>query len=209
MSLRTPLADAFALASADAGRGIGPGPLSIDGALASRSARDVVLTCVLEGCIGETVAALEASEALENATDAAVQSVLSRVARDETRHAELAYRFVRWALEASSPHARAELSAEILELVARELACMESVALPRARKGRGTRRARPPRWTHARADPKARGDRGRRAVRTRARRCMLERRTASRRRRARVRLKTTQTVGQTFGRQRTAAGSTP
>jgi hypothetical protein len=51
-----------------------------------------------EGCVGETVAALEAREALDRASDPEVRSVLERIAEDEQRHAELAWRFVRWAL---------------------------------------------------------------------------------------------------------------
>lgn len=87
----------FALASAFAGRDVGPGKLAIDGSLDERSLEAIVITTVLEGCIGETVAALEAAEALAHATDPAVRATLARIAEDELRHAALAYRFVRWA----------------------------------------------------------------------------------------------------------------
>src|SRR5262249_8992644 len=49
--------DAFALASAYLGRAIGPGQLDVSAALLSRSPRDVLRTAILEGCIGETIAA--------------------------------------------------------------------------------------------------------------------------------------------------------
>jgi hypothetical protein len=49
--------------------------------------------------VGETVAAIEAAEQLAHASDPVVRSVLSRISEDETRHAELAWRFVAWALE--------------------------------------------------------------------------------------------------------------
>ena len=107
--------DAFALASAYAGTALGPGPLGTEGAMEARSAADIVETTVLEGCIGETVAALEAAEALAHATDPAVIAALSRVVEDETKHAELAFRFVRWALETSTLPARALLAQRILE----------------------------------------------------------------------------------------------
>jgi hypothetical protein len=109
--------DAFALASAYAGEAIGPGPLSMQGAMDSRSFDEIVETAVLEGCIGETVAALEASEALAFATDESVRAALSRVVEDEARHAELAYRFVRWALEVSPKAKRAALRGRILGLL--------------------------------------------------------------------------------------------
>ena len=88
----------FALASAYAGADVGPGPLSLEGALASGDVAEVVRLAVVEGCIGETVAAVEAAEGAARAEDPVVASVLAKIAEDETRHAELAWRFVRWAI---------------------------------------------------------------------------------------------------------------
>jgi hypothetical protein len=89
----------FALASAYAGHDIGPGPLDISNSLAHATLTDVVDLVLAEGCFGETSAALEALELADAATDPVVFDVYSRIARDEQRHAELAFRFVRWALE--------------------------------------------------------------------------------------------------------------
>ncbi|WP_437774359.1 ferritin-like domain-containing protein [Sorangium sp. So ce1097] len=89
----------FELASAFAGRGVGPGPLVIDGALGGEGAREILVTTLREGCIGETVAAIEAAEAALHATDPAIRRALEQIAEDETRHAELAFRFAAWALE--------------------------------------------------------------------------------------------------------------
>jgi hypothetical protein len=93
---------AFGLASAYAGRPIGPGPLSLAGSLDDVDAQSIVEGAIAEGCIGETIAALEAAEAAERASDPIVRSLLRRIADDEMRHAELAWRFVDWAL-ASDP----------------------------------------------------------------------------------------------------------
>jgi hypothetical protein len=90
---------AFSLASHYAARPIGPGRLPMDGALEATALRDVLELVVVEGCIGETVAALEAAEALAHCRDEAVEEVLRQVHRDETRHAALAWRFVAWAVE--------------------------------------------------------------------------------------------------------------
>jgi rubrerythrin len=65
-----------------------------------------------EGCLGETVAALEAVAAAEAARDAAVKQVLTRIARDELAHAELAFDFLRWALSVCSAEERSELARE-------------------------------------------------------------------------------------------------
>lgn len=110
--------DAFALASRYAGAPVGPGALAIEGSVSSRSPLEIVATAILEGCIGETVAAVEAAECLAHASDPAVREVLSRVARDETRHAELAWQFVRWVL-AEGPVGLRRTAASVLTGVVR------------------------------------------------------------------------------------------
>jgi hypothetical protein len=94
---------AFGLASAFAGEAVGPGPLAIDGALDRFELRDFVATLIREGCIGETVAAVEAREALEHATDPAVRAVLEAIACDELRHAALAWRTLGWVVHRDAP----------------------------------------------------------------------------------------------------------
>jgi hypothetical protein len=89
----------FALASEYLGEPVGPGSLRIDGALDGITLEKLVVTTIAEGCVGETIAAIEAAEQLAHASDPAVKGVLSRISEDETRHAELAWRFVAWALE--------------------------------------------------------------------------------------------------------------
>jgi hypothetical protein len=75
--------DAFGLAAAYLGRPVGPGKLDTRSALEGRSPVEIVRTAILEGCIGETVAAVEAAEALAHATDPVVRRVLARVTQDE------------------------------------------------------------------------------------------------------------------------------
>jgi hypothetical protein len=87
----------FALASRYAGRPIGPSALPVRDALAEIDPESILRTTILEGCIGETVAAIEAAEALEHTQDPALRVVLATIAEDETRHAELAWRYLRWA----------------------------------------------------------------------------------------------------------------
>ena len=89
----------FQLASAYAGRALGPGRLDIERSLEVTSLEQVVDLVLAEGCIGETSAALEALEAADTASDPVVRDVYAQIAVDEQRHAELAFRFVRWALQ--------------------------------------------------------------------------------------------------------------
>lgn len=89
----------FAIATAYAGRPLGPGPLP---ALAPRG-KDLVglaLDTFVEGCVGETIAALVAERAGERTRDAAVRATLGVIAEDEARHAALAWRTIAWAVQA-------------------------------------------------------------------------------------------------------------
>jgi hypothetical protein len=104
---------AFGLASTFGGRPVGPGPLLIGGALDDVGAREFLATLIREGCIGETVAAIEARDALEHVTDPAVRVVLETIARDELRHAALAWRILGWVV-ASGRADRALVYDEVL-----------------------------------------------------------------------------------------------
>jgi hypothetical protein len=103
----------FGIASAYAGRAVGPGPLDISGSLEIASLEDIVDLVIAEGCFGETSAALEALEAAETASDPVIRAAYSQIADDEQRHAELAFRFVRWALEQDSRSVTARVTAAI------------------------------------------------------------------------------------------------
>ncbi|HWB78413.1 MAG TPA: ferritin-like domain-containing protein, partial [Nannocystaceae bacterium] len=97
----------FALASAYAGVPQGPGPLAVDGSLARcGDLYAIIRATVEEGCVGETLAALEAEAAVARATDPVVRAALTRIAGDEARHAALAWRVVAWALGSGAPSVR-------------------------------------------------------------------------------------------------------
>jgi hypothetical protein len=89
----------FRLASAYAGRTLGPGALDVAGSLAVTTLEQIVDLVLVEGCIGETSAALEALEAADTASDPVIRAAYTQIAADEQRHAALAFRFLRWALE--------------------------------------------------------------------------------------------------------------
>jgi hypothetical protein len=89
---------AFEMASLYGAKPVGPAPLDLRGALDDLSLADVLRTTIAEGCIGETRAALEAAEAARIATVPGVKRVLERIASDESTHADLAWRVVKWIL---------------------------------------------------------------------------------------------------------------
>jgi hypothetical protein len=107
----------FGLASAY-GAPVGPGPLAVGDCLSAPTLESVVRTVLLEGCVGETVAAAEARELARRVSDPVVSETLELIQADETRHAALAYRFVRWALECGD----ARLRETVRETLAHELA---------------------------------------------------------------------------------------
>jgi hypothetical protein len=108
----------FELASRYHGTPVGPGRLPMDAALADNELESIALMAFLEGCVGETVATLEASAAGEQATDPEVRRVLGRIAQDEMRHAELAWRFVAWALARGGLALKQRLALELGQLEA-------------------------------------------------------------------------------------------
>jgi hypothetical protein len=109
--------DCFALARRHLDHDVGPASLPLSGALDEMDLSAIVLGTLREGCIGETVAAAEAAEALQHCQDPAARAVLTRIAVEEGRHAELAWRFVAWALQAGPPslleHVRDAFTAEL------------------------------------------------------------------------------------------------
>ena len=95
--------DCFALASRYAGASVGPGPLAMDGVLTgSVDLVAVARSVIAEACVGETLAAVSAAVAAEVAHDPEVRRILAGIVLDELRHAELGWRFIRWALDHAS-----------------------------------------------------------------------------------------------------------
>jgi len=119
----------FALASAYGGTALGPSRLDIERCFEDTSLTAIAKLVLREGCLGETVASLEAVAAAEVATDPAVKHALTRIARDELSHAELAFKFLRWALACSSLEERHELGCA----AAQQLADFESAVRSQAR----------------------------------------------------------------------------
>lgn len=90
----------FGLASAYAGRAIGPAELPI-AALGRSLVEPLAVARELfeAGCLNETFAALEAARAAELAEDPVVAELLAVIADDEARHAALAWRTLTWLAE--------------------------------------------------------------------------------------------------------------
>jgi hypothetical protein len=115
----------FGLASAYAGSPVGPGRIAIDGCLDGADVGALVATTFAEGCIGETVAALEASEASRHARDPALRAILEKIALDEGRHAEHAWRAVAWGLTTFRTQSREAIRVELARAEKEAAGCEE------------------------------------------------------------------------------------
>ena len=90
--------DCFALARRYGATAAGPGGLDVHDAIGPMTLADLAALTTEEGCIGETLGAALATAQLDGAVDPEVRRILTRIVRDEARHAELAWRFVAWAI---------------------------------------------------------------------------------------------------------------
>jgi hypothetical protein len=92
--------DCFSVASGFAGSPRGPGPIDIGGAMGAEvTAERLLVQTILDACINETLAAAEALCLSERAEDDAIRRTLEGIAEDESEHAALGWRTVRWLLD--------------------------------------------------------------------------------------------------------------
>lgn len=114
---------ALAFASDHAGHPLDFGPLDIGGALdGCLSLEAVTVSTVIEGCVGETLAAIEVASSAAAARSGAVRGALRAIAEDETKHAELAWAFVRWAVGRGGDALRGRVAAAFAQAFERVLA---------------------------------------------------------------------------------------
>lgn len=108
----------FGMASRYLDGAFGPGPLRLDGALSELGLEALLTSSIEEGCIGETLAAMLAGEQARVALDERVKQTFEQIARDESRHAALGWRIVRWAIE-GDPSLREVAARAFEEMLAR------------------------------------------------------------------------------------------
>ena len=90
----------FGLASEFLMQPLGPGPLPLGDSLQLSADRaDFAESVALEGCVGETLAALEAAARLRHVTDPTLRAALTLIIDEETDHAALAWETLTWLLE--------------------------------------------------------------------------------------------------------------
>ena len=73
-----------------------PGVLDVDKSLNELELKDIIRSIIQEGCMEETLAAIEAHYRESRAQDPFVKVALKEIAEDETRHAKLAWDTIGW-----------------------------------------------------------------------------------------------------------------
>ena len=120
----------YSLAQALGAGDVGPGALPIDGSLRAPTLVEVAAAAAREGCVWETVAALQAQVEAVQARHPALQAWLQPIADDEGRHAELAWDIVRWAVEVGGAPVRDAVVAALDEAEDALLAPVQAPVLP-------------------------------------------------------------------------------
>jgi hypothetical protein len=94
-----------AIAKAYDGRARGPAPVAALSRAHAPTFAELAVETFVDGCVGETIAAMSAREAARDAA-APVRAALLRIAEDEERHAELAFAALAWLVSSGGAPAR-------------------------------------------------------------------------------------------------------
>jgi hypothetical protein len=105
---------AYAIASAYAGRALGPAALDLGGVPIAVELREVLRGLIEEACVGETLGVAEAVTVAEAVADPVLREVHARIAEEELRHAALGWRALQWALSQADAETR-RFVAEVFE----------------------------------------------------------------------------------------------
>lgn len=121
----------YALAARRGATAAGPGPLAIDRAPLGTTLEAFVRDTFLDGCVAETSAALEVRErAQASEHDAVERSALLRIADDEDRHVELAWRMLAWAVDTGGAPARTALEQALEGCLVEADAVIDDIVVP-------------------------------------------------------------------------------
>ena len=81
-----------------------PGSLDVENSLEKVEIKDIIQSVIHEGCIEESLAAIEAHFRAKIAEDFAIKTTLKEIADDETKHAKLAWDTITWILRNNPSH---------------------------------------------------------------------------------------------------------
>ena len=89
----------YGIASLFLGSEFGPGYLNVEGSLDKLHLKKIIQSIIQEGCIEETISAVEAHFGAYTAQVPSIKDALSQIASDETRHAQFAWETIQWIIK--------------------------------------------------------------------------------------------------------------
>jgi hypothetical protein len=111
----------FGVARLFNGKSLGPGPMELSRVFEQSDDSEAILrAAIAEGCVDETISARGAHVASSMTGDTSLRASIQGLADDETRHAELSWRFVEWMLRKQPglvPEAERCFAAALAELM--------------------------------------------------------------------------------------------
>jgi hypothetical protein len=103
-------------------RGAAPGPVVVERNRHARSIEAFAIENAVEGCVRECFGALVATRQAACARDLQLAQEMARIARDETRHAALAWQVARWL----TPRLRADSRRRVRDAMVEAVATLRS-----------------------------------------------------------------------------------
>jgi len=88
----------YGIANSFLGAHIQPSIFDVDDSVKTISNDEIIRSVIIEGCIGETIAAVQAQLGAHYAKEPIVKGILENIAVDESNHAQLAWNTVKWAI---------------------------------------------------------------------------------------------------------------
>ena len=75
------------------------GVLDVEKSLEFSTHKDIIQSVITEGCIGETLSAIQMKVGSHSAKQSVVKQILEEIAIDESKHAQLAWNTIQWAFK--------------------------------------------------------------------------------------------------------------
>jgi hypothetical protein len=98
-------------------RGAAPAPVVLERRMPAPSLLDFARENAVEGCVREAFGAFVATRQASRARDPDVRRAMQRIARDETRHAALAWAIARWTAPRLGRKGQTEVRAAMLDAI--------------------------------------------------------------------------------------------
>ena len=119
----------YDIATANTGLNFAPGPLDVQESLKELDLMSVVRSIIHEGCVGETLAAIEARVRGYGTDDPYIKKSLLQITEEETNHAQLAWDTIEWVVN-KNPELRSFAENVLDDELKRQMMNKPAISLP-------------------------------------------------------------------------------